>query len=117
ERVDNYPGCPHDVQAAQFAQRVIEHAKRYGVELLSAQNVIQVGNDMDAHFVTTDSGHTYRSNAVLIATGSTYKRLGVPGEDDYIGARVHFCATCDGPFYKGREVAVIGSASSAVAAA
>src|SRR5439155_21010737 len=72
------------------------------------------GNDMDAHFVTTDSSHTYRANAVLIATGSTYKRLGVSGEDDFIGAGVHFCATCDGPFYKGKEVAVIGGGNSAV---
>ena len=114
ERLDNYPGFPEGVTGAEFAERVIEQAKRYGVELLSAQNVVQIGNDMDAHFVTTDSGHTYRSNAVLIATGSTYKRLGVPGEDDYIGAGVHFCATCDGPFYKGREVAVIGGSNSAV---
>ena len=114
ERLDNYPGFPEGVTGAEFAERVIEQAKRYGVELLSAQNVVQIGNDLGAHFVTTDSGHTYRSNAVLIATGSTYKRLGVPGEDDYIGAGVHFCATCDGPFYKGREVAVIGGGNSAV---
>ena len=114
ERLDNYPGFPEGVTGAEFAERIIGQAKRYGVELLSAQNVMQVGNDLDAHFVTTDSGHTYRCNAVLIATGSTYKRLGVPGEDDYIGAGVHFCATCDGPFYKGREVAVIGGGNSAV---
>lgn len=114
ERLDNYPGFPEGVTGAEFAERIIEQARRYGVELLSAQNVVQVGNDLDAHFVRTDAGHSYRSNAVLIATGSTYKRLGVPGEDDYIGAGVHFCATCDGPFYKGREVAVIGGANSAV---
>jgi thioredoxin reductase (NADPH) len=114
ERLDNYPGFPEGVTGAEFAERIIEQAKRYGVELLSAQNVVQVGNDLDAHFVETDSGHKYRSNAVLIATGSTYKRLGVPGEDEYIGAGVHFCATCDGPFYKGREVAVIGGGNSAV---
>ncbi len=114
ERLDNYPGFPEGVTGAEFAERIIEQAKRYGVELLSAQNVVKVGNDDDAHFVETDTGHRYRSNAVLIATGSTYKRLGVPGEDDYIGAGVHFCATCDGPFYKGREVAVIGGGNSAV---
>jgi thioredoxin reductase (NADPH) len=114
ERLDNYPGFPEGVTGAEFAERIIEQAKRYGVELLSAQNVVQVGNDLDAHVVETDSGHKYRSNAVLIATGSTYKRLGVPGEDEYIGAGVHFCATCDGPFYKGREVAVIGGGNSAV---
>jgi thioredoxin reductase (NADPH) len=114
ERLDNYPGFPEGVTGAEFAERIIEQAKRYGVELLSAQNVVKVGNDLDAHFVQTESGNTYRSNAVLIATGSTYKRPGVPGEDDYIGAGVHFCATCDGPFYKGREVAVIGGGNSAV---
>nr|HET6903115.1 FAD-dependent oxidoreductase [Ktedonobacteraceae bacterium] len=114
ERLDNYPGFPEGVTGAEFAERVIEQAKRFGVELLSAQNVVSVGNDQDAHFVKTESGHIYRSNAVLLATGSTYKRLGVPGEDDYIGAGVHFCATCDGPFYKGREVAVIGGGNSAV---
>jgi thioredoxin reductase (NADPH) len=114
ERLDNYPGFPEGVTGAEFADRVIEQAKRYGVEMLSAQNVVKVGNDDDAHFVETESGHMYRSNAVLLATGSTYKRLGVPGEDDYIGAGVHFCATCDGPFYRGREVAVIGGGNSAV---
>jgi thioredoxin reductase (NADPH) len=114
ERLDNYPGFPAGVTGAEFADRIIEQAKRFGVELLSAQNVVKVGNDDDAHFVETDSGNRYRANAVLIATGSTYKRLGIPGEDDFIGAGVHFCATCDGPFYKGREVAVIGGGNSAV---
>jgi len=114
ERLDNYPGFPEGVTGAEFAQRIIEQAQRFGVELLSAQNVVRVGNDLDAHFVETEDGHKYRCNAALIATGSTYKRLGVPGEEDFIGAGVHFCATCDGPFYRGREVAVIGSGNSAV---
>src|SRR6266852_2334089 len=114
ERLDNYPGFPEGVTGAEFADRIIEQAKRFGVELLSAQNVVHVGNDEDAHFVETDSGNRYRANAVLIATGSTYKRLGIPGEKDYIGACVHFFETCDGPFYKGREVAVIGGGNSAV---
>jgi thioredoxin reductase (NADPH) len=114
ELLDNYPGFPEGVTGAEFAERIIQQSKRYGVELLSAQNVVSVANENHDHFVTTDSGHVYCSHAVLIATGSTYKRLGVPGEDDYIGAGVHFCATCDGPFYKGREVAVIGGGNSAV---
>src|SRR5215467_9936535 len=114
ERLDNYPGFPEGVTGAEFAERIIEQAKRFGVELLSAQNVVRIANDERDHVVYTDSGHEYAANAVLIATGSTYKRLGVPGEDDYIGAGVHFCATCDGPFYKGLEVAVIGAGNSAV---
>lgn len=114
ELLDNYPGFPQGVSGAEFAERIIEQARRYGVELLSAQDVVKVGNDADAHFVQTNSGNTYRSNAILLATGSTYKRLGIPGEEDYIGAGVHFCATCDGPFYKGKEVVVIGGGNSAV---
>ena len=114
ECLDNYPGFPEGVTGGEFANRIIEQAKRFGVELLSAQNVTRVGNDEDAHFVETNSRQIYRSNAVLIATGSTYKLLGVPGEEDFIGSGVHFCATCDGPFYKGREVAVIGGGNSAV---
>ncbi|HEY0753613.1 MAG TPA: FAD-dependent oxidoreductase [Ktedonobacteraceae bacterium] len=114
ERLDNYPGFPEGVTGAEFAERVIQQAKRYGVELLSAQNVIGISNDGVDHFVETETGQKHRCQAVLLATGSTYKRLEVPGEDDYIGAGVHFCATCDGPFYKGREVAVIGGGNSAV---
>ncbi len=114
ERLDNYPGFPEGVTGAEFAERVIEQAKRFGVELLSAQNVVHVGTDMDKHYVEIDTGTKYRSNAVLLATGSVYKRLSIPGEEDFIGAGVHFCATCDGPFYKGREVMVIGSGNSAV---
>ena len=114
ERLDNYPGFPEGVTGAEFAERVIQQAKRYGVELLSAQNVVGVRSDGADHVVTTEAGQQHRCHAVLLATGSTYKRLGVPGEDDYIGAGVHFCATCDGPFYKGREVVVIGGGNSAV---
>lgn len=114
ERLDNYPGFPAGVSGAEFAERVIQQAKRYGVELLSAQNVVGISNDGVDHFVETETGQKHRGQAVLLAVGSTYKRLGVPGEDDYIGAGVHFCATCDGPFYKGREVAVVGGGNSAV---
>src|SRR5688572_29689467 len=67
------------------------------------------------HEVYTSDGKHYHSLAVLIATGASYRRLEVPGEDDYIGAGIHFCATCDGPFYKGaKEIVVIGGGNSAV---
>jgi thioredoxin reductase (NADPH) len=102
------------VSGGEFADRVILQAQRYGVELLSAQNVIKIDQDGTDHCVHTEAGQSHRSHAVLLATGSTYRRLEVPGEDEYIGAGVHFCATCDGPFYKGREVAVVGGGNSAV---
>ncbi|MDQ2903345.1 MAG: FAD-dependent oxidoreductase [Ktedonobacteraceae bacterium] len=114
ECLDNYPGFPEGVTGSEFADRVIEQSKRFGVELLSAQDVVSVVEDQGDYTVSTESGQVHRGHTILIATGSTYKRLGIPGEDDFIGAGVHFCATCDGPFYKGRDVAVVGGSNSAV---
>jgi thioredoxin reductase (NADPH) len=83
------------------------------VELLQAQEVAGIHQHGNYHCVTTGDGGEYSARALLIATGSRYKRLDVPGETDYLGAGVHFCATCDGPFYKGKKVAVIGGGNSA----
>jgi thioredoxin reductase (NADPH) len=91
----------------------VQQTRRFGVELLQAQEVIGLRAEEESKYVTTADGHEYGARAILIATGSTYRRLGVPGEDELIGAGVHFCATCDGPFYKGQHVAVIGGGNSA----
>lgn len=113
ERLDNFPGFPDGIGGGEFADRLTTQARRFGVELLQAQEVIGLREEEESKYVSTADGHEYGARAVLIATGSTYKRLGVPGEDDLIGAGVHFCATCDGPFYKGEHVAVIGGGNSA----
>ena len=113
ERLDNFPGFPDGIGGGEFADRLATQARRFGVELLQAQAVTALREEEESKYVTTSDGHEYGARAVLIATGSTYKRLGVPGEDDLIGAGVHFCATCDGPFYKGEHVAVIGGGNSA----
>ncbi|HEX9035488.1 MAG TPA: FAD-dependent oxidoreductase [Ktedonobacterales bacterium] len=113
ERLDNFPGFPDGVSGAEFGDRLAEQARRFGVELLQAQSVTGLRVEDESRYVTTADGREYGARAVLLATGSQYKRLGVDGEDDFIGAGVHFCATCDGPFYKGRPVAVIGGGNSA----
>jgi thioredoxin reductase (NADPH) len=85
------------------------------VEILQAVDVENLQMEAGYHEVYTSDGKHYHSRAVLIATGASYRRLEVPGEDDYIGAGIHFCATCDGPFYKGaKEIVVIGGGNSAV---
>src|SRR5206468_11849643 len=78
-----------------------------------AQEVTEVGTDGEYRFVRTSDGSEVRSWAVLLTLGSTYRRLGVEGEEDFIGAGVHFCATCDGPFYRDKEVLVVGGGNSA----
>lgn len=113
ERLDNFPGFPEGVSGAEFADRLRRQAERFGVEILSAQEVASVAADGDYRVVRTADGAEYRAWSVLLTLGSTYRRLGIPGEEDFIGAGVHFCATCDGPFYRGRDVLVIGGGNSA----
>ncbi|RME42742.1 MAG: FAD-dependent oxidoreductase, partial [Caldilineae bacterium] len=111
--LDNFPGFPEGIQGAEWAARVVKQARRYGVEFLQAQTVVGVARPNGVLCVTTGDGSEYGSGAVLLATGADYRRLGIEGEEDFIGAGVHFCATCDGPFYKGKEVAVVGGGNSA----
>jgi len=113
ERLDNFPGFPEGVTGAEFADRLRAQAERFGVEVLAAQEVVAVAAEGAYRLVITGDGTTYSAFAVLLALGSTYRRLGIPGEDDLIGAGVHFCATCDGAFYRGKHVVVIGGGNSA----
>jgi thioredoxin reductase (NADPH) len=115
EHIENYPGFPDGVRGADLAQLMIDHAARYGVEMLSAVGVQELRPDGSGVTVVTTQGDRYRGRAVLIATGSSYRRLGVPGEEALIGAGIHFCATCDGPFYRGAdELLVVGGGNSGV---
>jgi thioredoxin reductase (NADPH) len=115
DRIDNYPGFPEGIGGAELADRLIAHARRYGVELLSAVEVSGIRRESDCAMVTTASGDTYGADAVIVATGSRYRRLGVPGENGLLGLGVHYCATCDGPFYRGaKEIVVIGGGNSAL---
>jgi len=115
ERIDNYPGFPEGVGGGELASRFVEQARRFGVELLPAVGVASVALDGRDVAVTTDSGHRYLAHAAILATGSRYRKLNVPGEDDLIGAGIHFCATCDGPFYRGSdELMVIGGGNSGI---
>jgi thioredoxin reductase (NADPH) len=113
ERLDNFPGFPEGIGGAEFAERLVAQARRFGVELLSAAEATSVEADDQYRVVRLANGGEVRAHAVLLAPGSTYRRLNVPGEDDFIGAGIHFCATCDGPFYRGQEVLVVGGGNSA----
>jgi len=113
EKLDNMPGFPEGVAGIEFSRRLLQQAKSFGVEVLEAQEVRQIQRTDDYKYVETSDGSRYSANALLVAAGSHYKRLHVPGDEDYIGAGVHFCATCDGPFYKGKNVAVVGGGNSA----
>jgi len=113
ERLDNYPGFPDGIGGAELADRIVLQAERYGVEMLQAVSVTSVTTDGEEVDVETATGDHYHARAALIASGSSYRRTGAPGEDDLIGAGIHFCATCDGPFYKGAsQLVVLGGGNS-----
>ena len=114
DRIENYPGFPKGVGGAELADHMAEQARRFGVEILQAQPVNSMNDMQICKVVKTASGDEYSAGALLLATGSKYRKLNVPGEDDLIGKGVHFCATCDGPFYKGRELLVVGGGNSGV---
>jgi thioredoxin reductase (NADPH) len=114
-RIENYPGFPDGISGDELAERFIAQVRHYGVELLPAVSVSAVEPDGEDLVTSLSDGQQLTSHAVIVATGSTYRHLGVPGEDDLTGAGVHFCATCDGPLYKGAdEVVVIGGGNSAL---
>ncbi len=112
-QLDNVPGFHEGITGAELAGRFRSQVERFGVELLQAQAITGIRSHHKYHCVRTGDGSEYSALAVLLAMGSRYRRLGVPGEDDFLGAGVHFCATCDGPYYKGEPVAVVGGGNSA----
>lgn len=110
--VDNYPGFPEGISGLELAERLEKQAVRFGAKIDFAE-VNSVKKEGDIIELDTTSGKI-KAKAVLIATGSDYKRLGVPGEDNYYARGVHFCATCDGAFYRDKRLVVVGGGNSAV---
>ncbi len=113
ERFDNYPGFPEGVGGAELAERMTQQALRYGVEILQAVGATVIERHGAMMRVDLSTGDYVEAPVVLIATGSTYRRTDAKGEADLIGAGIHFCATCDGPFYRGAsDLTVVGGGNS-----
>ncbi|MDP2480490.1 MAG: thioredoxin-disulfide reductase [Candidatus Palauibacterales bacterium] len=113
ELVDDYPGL-EEVGGLELAERMTEHAAKFGVE--STYGVVEsIRRDEAGRFlVAVSDGTVYRSSAVVLTAGGTPRRLGVPGEEEFRGQGVSYCAICDGAFFKGQTIAVVGGGDSAV---
>jgi thioredoxin reductase (NADPH) len=112
QMLDNYPGFDEGIPGTEFARRLTNQATRFGVEILQTTAVEGIARDGRYLCVKTAGGAEYGARAVLVATGTRYRRLNVPGESGLIGSAVHFCAICDAPFYKDRNVLVVGGGNS-----
>lgn len=112
DKVDNYPGFPDGVEGMKLAGELEKQAARFGaqVDFGEASAIRTEGK----YKIVTIDGQDVKAKAVLIATGSDYKKIGVPGEAESYGRGVHYCATCDGAFYRDRTLAVVGGGNSAL---
>lgn len=110
--VENYPGFPSPILGMDLMQNMMDQARNLGVEIIYDQ-VISVDFSSRPYKCMMDGGDVYFANYLIIATGATAKWLGLPSEEEFKGRGVSACATCDGSFYKGRDVAVVGGGSSA----
>ena len=110
--LDNFPGFPMGVTGAEFAERMEDQARRFDVDIVQGEPIADIVRDGQYVIVSSKSGREFTGRSVIIATGSQYKRLNIPNETELIGLNVHFCATCDGAFYKDKDVVVIGGGNS-----
>jgi thioredoxin reductase (NADPH) len=113
DQVDNYPGFEEGVTGLALAEKLEKQAERFGADIRYG-DVSRIEKTEAGIRVKTADDAEYEAKAVLIATGSDYKKIGVPGEDEYYGRGVHYCATCDGAFYRDKNLVVVGGGNSAV---
>jgi len=112
EQVENYPGFPKGISGIDLGRLIYEQATSYGLKTLPAE-VTKVVPGQRHNLVSTSEGD-FVSESVIIASGSQYRKLGVPGEDELLGKGVSYCATCDAPLFKGKALAVIGGGDAAI---
>lgn len=110
--VDNYPGFPEGVSGFDLVEKMRRQAERFELPIINEEIVSLSVNGQDK--IITGTQKTYTAKAVIVASGAVYKKLGVPGEALLGGKGVSYCATCDGPFFRDQEVAVIGGGDTAV---
>jgi thioredoxin reductase (NADPH) len=110
--IENYPGFPEGISGINLTNRMNEQAKRFGLKI-ETEEVLSLDCSGSIKKIKLEDG-TISARAVIIATGASPRRLGVPGEDEFFGKGVSFCATCDGPFFSGSVVAAVGGGDTAV---
>ena len=111
DEVENYPGFEH-ISGAELSMKFAEHARAYGIAEQS-EEVTAIEPGLEYHTVKLASGEALNAHAVIIATGGSPRKLGIPGEDELYGKGVSYCAVCDGFFFRGKEVIVVGGGDSA----
>ncbi len=114
--IENLISVPHTT-GPELASDLRRHLESYDIAIYDNRRIVDVALDGFPKRITTDSGETFEAPQIVIATGASWRRLNIPGENEYIGRGVAFCTHCDGPFFAGKRVAVIGGGNSGIEAA
>lgn len=112
--VENYPGFPEGISGFDLSQKMKEQAEKFGAEMREIEGVAEVRRDPEGHYVVVTDREEILTRSVILAPGVEPRRSGIPGEAEFIGRGVSWCATCDGALYRDKTVAVIGGGDSAV---
>ena len=110
--VENYPGF-QEIGGLDLSDKLLQHAQSYGMEVIQDE-AVSIDPGPDLHSVLLSSGKTLKAHAIIIATGGTPRKLSVPGEIEFLGRGVSYCAKCDGFFFQGRVVTVVGGGDTAL---
>ena len=113
--IENYPGFPA-ITGQELVSKIAEHCRKFGVTIKEIEGVVELDLSSEKKIVKTDQ-MSYSASAVIIATGCHYRELGVPGENEFKGRGVSYCAVCDGAFFKEKRVLVVGGGNSAATSA
>lgn len=114
DRVDNYPGFPDGLTGLELAQGMEKQAERFGAKI-DFGTVSSIKSEAPKLLsIKTEEGQEFKAKSVLIATGTHYRQLDIPGEQELYGKGIHFCATCDGAFYRDKKLVVVGGGNSAI---
>ena len=113
ERVENYPGFPDGISGRELIERFVQQATKFGLEIQQFTKVVKVELKGEQKLVTAGE-KKFSASALIIASGAQWNILGVPGEGEYTGKGISYCATCDGAFFKDQEVAVVGGGDTAI---
>lgn len=110
--VENYPGL-EGITGFDLAEKMLRHTRSYGLTVVQ-EEVSEILPGEEVHTVRLANGQEHRATALVLAAGSSVRKLGIPGEAEYLGSGVSYCATCDGFFFKGKDVIVVGGGDTAV---
>ena len=113
--IENYPGIPEGIDGFALMEIFKNQARKFGLEVMAADALaISKTASADALWIVATGAKSFKTLSIIAATGAQWRKLGIPGEAEFAGRGVSYCATCDGPFYRNREVAVIGGGDSAI---